>query len=598
MRPQPARAFDTSPGTWKEDYSRTMPLPDRSKRPERVKLHERLVRFEKEGDIPAPQVAGYQATQKHSSSNERNPQANAATQKVTGQAHADAIRLIGAVSHEMRNPLNGILGMAHLLADTDLDAEQRSYLDAVTASGEMLLTLVNDLLDLTALQSGAVAISESTTDIVRIVNQTLEMAAPIAHAKKLDLGSFIDPGLDYPVKADARRIRQILTNLVSNAIKFTAAGGVRLDARLIDIAGDGRDPTIQFDVIDTGEGISKADKELIFKPFGRTKSAQLTGVEGTGLGLPLSRGLAEAMGGTLQIVSSEQGAGSHIRFCLPVHDDAFPVTEAECPLDGQRILVAAKPASAGIVSPELDALVETLGSLGASVTLIDEAAKLDGPPADADHVLVDSGFDHAMLWARLCLPGTGIRPIVLLRSDGRSELENYRSAGFGGYLVRPVRRASLLSVITHRFEDKPNNEFRTDPADSAPQPNHKTSNKRILLADDSEVNTLLVRAALERLGHTVITVNDGARAIAMVHDQKEATGSAFDLVLLDLSMPVLDGFAAARQIRARGYTGRILAISGNTDPNLQKKLADAGFNGFAQKPITPIDLEQLIDDHD
>ncbi|MBV6658623.1 MAG: response regulator [Devosiaceae bacterium] len=553
-----------------------------------------------------------------------HPKPSSATARDQASNADDAVRLIGAVSHEMRNPLNGILGMAHLLADTKLDAAQRSYLDAISASGDILLTLVNDLLDLTALRSGSVHIQRAPCDVDQLINQTLELTAPDAHARGLALASHVDPALSVPLPLDGGRVRQILSNLISNALKFTEQGGVRVDAALVfararaddgfaalssalklaDPAPDGAaDETITkpaqeallvIDVTDTGAGVRPTEQALIFQPFGRTADAHLTGTEGTGLGLPLSRGLAEAMGGTLELVHSAPGEGTHMRLTIPLDDCALPLAPASGPLDGRRILIAMQGDENGLPSVEAEALADTLVELGAHVRQTTDPATLNGPPHNIDHVLVDTRFDHALLWARLCLPGTGVRPIVLMRTDERGQLADLQQAGFGGYLLRPVRRASLLALLTDSFGADPETSFRTDPADFSGQEAISGSvAKRILLADDSEVNALLVRATLERAGHTVMVVHDGARAIAMAQD---ASGSPFDVVLLDLSMPVLDGFAAARQIRAQGFEGRILALSGNSDPALQSKLDRAGFDGFAQKPVTPDDLIAMVEE--
>lgn len=497
----------------------------------------------------------------------------------------DAQRLIGAVSHEMRNPLNGILGMAHLLSDTDLDAAQRSYLDAIRSSGDILLTLVNDLLDLTALQSGHVPLALSQCDIGQLINQTLELAAPRAHSKGLSLGSFIDPMITDPLDLDAGRVRQVLTNLVSNAIKFTDQGGVRVDVHL---EHQGQTCDLLIDVHDTGQGIAQKDQALVFQPFGRTQSAHVAGTEGTGLGLPLSRGLAEAMGGALRLVSSKPFHGSHMQLRVPVTSQ-----KTEGPADlrfhEQTVLIAMA------ASPERDALADTLSSLGAHVRFAERMEGLDGPPKGVHHVMVDAAFDHAMLWARLCLPGTGIRPVILLRPDSRSQLPDLRDAGFSGYLIRPVRQSSLLSILTDRFGAQADDVFLSDPADIGAT-NPADSDKRIktvLLAEDSPVNALLARTALERAGHSVTVVDDGARAIAAAGAQS-MHGSPFDVILLDLSMPVLDGFSGARQIRAAGYTGRIIAISGNTEPDLDARLEAAGFDAFVQKPIMPETLQALV----
>ncbi|MFK7791385.1 MAG: ATP-binding protein [Devosiaceae bacterium] len=498
--------------------------------------------------------------------------------------------MIGAVSHEMRNPLNGILGMAHLLGETKLDASQRNYLDGIATSGDVLLTLVNDLLDLTALQAGAVSINPAPTDIVQLINQCLELAAPRAHAKGLALGSTVDPQLGGTgskpllMDIDGARLRQVLTNLLSNAIKFTQTGGVRLVARIVQNQSTA---TLHIEVEDTGYGIAPSEQTMVFQPFGRARSALATGSEGTGLGLPLSRGLAHALGGDLHLLASSLGKGTTMRLVLPLTEGIWNKANAHpLPLTGQRILLALGPNIAA--TPEADALSETLTALGASTHLVSDAQDLSSPPEDVDHVLVDARFDHAMLWSRLCLPSVGIRPVILVRPDHRHVLPELQEAGFSGYLIRPVRQSSLIAMLTHRFDGAASTDFLPDPADQ-PTPSITRAPKRVLLADDNAVNALLAKTALVKAGHTVCVASDGAHAVEL------AKAENFDAALLDLSMPVLDGFEASKALRNMGFTGQLIAYSGSTDPALDEKIKLAGFDSFAQKPVSPDALQALIE---
>lgn len=513
-----------------------------------------------------------------------------------------AFKLIGAVSHEMRNPLNGIIGMSYLLGETQLDSTQRNYLDGISSSGEVLLTLVNDLLDLTALQNGAIEPNIASTDVTHLVNQSVELAAPRAHAKGLAVGSVIDPMLrawqqDRPLlELDAGRVRQV----------FTDVGGVQLSVGLrTPVEASGLAPysptgapttktELVFDVHDTGHGIAPRDHALVFQPFGRTKTAQVSATEGTGLGLPLSCGLAQALGGSLELVTSVPGQGTHMRLVVPLPNGLAEngSDQDSQPLYGQRVLMVLDPSIAN--SPEAEALASTLQQLGAQTRLLSTPDELNGAPENVDHVLVDAGFDHAMLWSRLCLPQVGLRPVILLRPDNRHLLDDLRDAGFSGYLTRPLRQSSLVAMLTHRFDDTVDTHFLVDPADTerARQP---SPGKRILIAEDNPVNARLAEAALEREGHDVTVVGDGARAIALAGDI-QSSQTPFDLVLLDLAMPVLDGFAAARQLRDAGFKGRLIAYSGNTDPALTDQVKAAGFDGFAHKPLAPDALQALVTD--
>lgn len=505
----------------------------------------------------------------------------------------DALRLIAAVSHEMRNPLNGILGMAHLLGDTKLDAAQRSYLDAISSSGEVLLTLVNDLLDLSALRTGALALNTAPTKIAVLLEQCVELVAPSAHHKGLTLGSTISPVLtgvgEHPVSLtlDGGRLRQVVTNLLSNAIKFTDQGGVRLRATRVQTE---RGDQLQIDVEDTGHGIAQADQDLVFAPFGRTDTALQDAIEGTGLGLPLSRGMAHAMKGTLTIHRSAPGQGTQMRLRVPldVADlDAIDTAPFTKPLTGQRVMLVLSPELGP--TPEGAALADTLESLGASVQLCCDPEALSGAPKDTDHVLVDARFDHAMLWARLCLPPARLRPIILLRPDHRSVLQGLQEAGFCGYLIRPVRQSSLHAMLTHRFDASAPAPFLPDPVDT--ETTRDTAICKVLLVDDNAINALLAKTALEKAGHHVVVADNGAQAL----EQMEAEASSVDVTLLDLSMPGMDGFETAKAMRAGGYGGRLIAYTGNTDPQLHARTVEAGFDAVAQKPLKPDALLALLD---
>ncbi len=502
---------------------------------------------------------------------------------------SDALRMIGAVSHEMRNPLNGIIGMAHLLRETKLDAAQRNYLDGITASGDLLLTLVNDLLDLTAVKNGAFTPHYAPAPIDALINGCIELAAPRAHAKGLAVGSVVDPTLvgDGPdrsreplVTIDAQRVGQILTNLLSNAVKFTSEGGVRVEVRLdSQTSSGGKDHMLMIDVVDSGHGIAAAEQALVFQPFGRTTLAQQTANEGTGLGLPLSRGLAQAMGGSLDLVSSAPGEGTHMRLTLPVVLDTMDFHGQPQPLAGHSVLLVLSPGLSA--SPEGTALQSTLHELGAHAEIHGSVEALGDTVGTFDQVIIDAGFDHAVLWARLHLPTIGIRPVLLVKPDERKTLPRYQQAGFYGYLVRPVRQTSLVAMMTHRFSYSDDNGFLPDPAD-AETPEIPGEPLRLLIAEDDPVNARLATAALERAGHTVSTVGDGGRAIALATSN---VVPSFDVVLLDLSMPAIGGLEAAQRIRKGGFKGRLLAYSGNTDPALNDQLVAAGFDDFARKPL-------------
>ncbi|MEM6711690.1 MAG: ATP-binding protein [Pseudomonadota bacterium] len=575
-------------------------------------------------------------------------QRSASTQ--TTDHAVDPMRLIRSVSHEMRNPLNGILGMAHLLSESQLDASQRSYLDAINESGGLLLRLVNDLLDLSALRAGSIHLSPDMTDIEKLVNQCMELTAPKAHAKNLGLGAVIDARLVSCVAGgqqakpilDGARLQQVLINLLSNAIKFTPTGGVQLHVT-VDVAAQDSSPPAEiennptdyaaliFDVRDTGPGIEPADQSTIFEPFARTSG--VAAIEGTGLGLPLARSMAEAMRGSLDLLSAKPGLGAHFRLRLPLEGGAAFNQVSPQPLHDQTVLIQwGNKAERNL---ERDALCQALKDLGATAIIADSDLPTLGwrshEPLKIDHLLVDATNEAALSSARLISAGGAPRPILLVRPGERDKLADFKDAGFSGYLIRPIRQASLLAMLTHRFTAGKDRDFFADPFDpdtadpgqpkrsdasrrrpeesaqdlpvgrlepSAPKPAGDAP-LRILLADDNPINVLLAMTTLEAGGHKVEVAKDGAQAVTMatsaVATAREGT-MGYDVILLDLSMPALNGFEAAKAIRKAGYSGRLIAYSGNCDRNITSKLQAVGFDDFAQKPLAPSALQRLVGD--
>ncbi len=484
-------------------------------------------------------------------------------------------RLLATAGHEIRTPLHGIVGMADLLADTALSAEQAAYVRAVRTSGTALLGLVDDVLDLARFEAGRLAVAPEPIDLAALVEDVVELMAPRAHGKGLELASIVAPGLPVRVEADPILLRQVLINLAGNAVKYTERGGVAVEVE--PAAGPESAGRIAFRVRDTGIGIAAQDAERIFAEFERATPGEAGRGGGTGLGLAIARSIVRRMGGDLRL-DSRPRQGSVFCFDLylrPVEAKAPPVA----PLAGRRIAVV----SDGVVEPPL--LVRRLHALGAETVQVGDPAALD-PTERFDVVLID-GDDRAAdrLAALRAIARHPAPAVVLVTPTDRARLAEWRRAGFAGHLVKPVRAASLARVVAAVGSG----EGLDEPAPSGIVARISSGGGLdLLLADDNEINALLGRALLENLGHRVTVVADGAAAVAAVTEARDR-GRPFAGVLMDLHMPGMDGFAAIGALR-RAEIGDdhrvgIVALTADGTAAAAMRARAAGADAVLIKPI-------------
>lgn len=459
---------------------------------------------------------------------------------VAARDHAEAesaamSRRLATAAHEIRTPLHGIVGMADLLADTTLSAEQQSYVRAVRTSGAALLGLVDDVLDLARLEAGRLAVAPEPVDLQALIEDVTELMAPRAHGKGLELASIVAPGLPLRVEADPILLRQVLINLAGNAVKYTATGGVALEVEpATGPAGAGR---IAFRIRDTGVGIATQDAERIFAEFERAAPDGADRGGGTGLGLAIARSIVARLGGELRL-ESRPGEGSVFAFDL-----RLPALESRAagpaPLAGRRVALIAS----GAVEPPL--LARRLHALGAEAVQVADPALLDAAER-FDVVLIDGDARAedrlADLRRRMSAAGPAV---VLVAPTDRARLADLRRAGFAAHLTRPIRAASLARVVAALGAGEGLDEAPAAPAARKAGP---AGGLDLLLADDNEINALLGRALLETLGHRVTVVADGAAAVSAVAEARDR-GRPFAGVLMDLHMPGMDGFAAIRALR-------------------------------------------------
>lgn len=496
-------------------------------------------------------------------------------------------RFLANVSHEMRTPLNGILGMSGLLADMRLSPEQRTYVNAVHDSGLALLTLIEDILDMTLVEAGKLELRSKPMDPSRLVEEVCELLAGRAHGKSISISSYVGPRVPEIIEADAGRVRQILINLIGNAIKFTEEGGVhvRLVARKADSSGKPCS-LLDFSVTDTGPGIAEKDQAIVFGEFAQADSKSTRQHGGAGLGLAISKRIVEEMGGDIRL-TSVLGEGSTFGFTLPVIAECSP----EPVLDiAQQVGILST--DAGLVRTLSDYIADHGGNTEAFASLDPRVGK----EPDFNSIFVDTkridaeGFDVSQL------PNSK-RRYILLEPEERDSLEAYLSKGFDGYLIKPLRKASLLGILRGEVaaerEDRQVSHAEQWLADA----NIPSEQKSILLAEDNDINALLARTVLEKAGHSVSRAANGSEALSLFKER--AANEPFDLVLMDLQMPVMDGLDALAEIRkfeiGRGTQSvPVIILTADEQTKTRERTEEAGADGFLTKPLDPSVLLETV----
>lgn len=528
-----------------------------------------------------------------------------------GAVHADVLRerrkveAFASLSHEIRTLLTGVLGCTTLLLDTELSTEQRDYAKRIRASGDALLSLVNNILDFTKIEAGRLTVADVDLDARRVVEEVGELLAERAGRAGLELVVAVDSAMPSSLRGDPGRLRQVLLNLVSNALKFTERGEVVVRA---GPTGDGEVVTVRFEVADTGPGISAEGRARLFTPFSQADRAEAGQLGGSGLGLAISKGLVEAMGGAIAC-ESEPGHGSTFWFAVPFRRrvgnerGAIPRTE----LSGRSALVAVPNAAArAVVREALEALELRAAEVATGAAALEALEVASRERQLPDVVLVDArlpDMDGLTLARTLRADeASGALRVVVLGYPGEVGLEARGSVA--ALLAKPVRPSRLAACVktllgtsverVERLADRarpgPSGDV-VPPASPFPPPPGAGERPRVLVVEDNVVNQKVAVFLIGKRGYAVDVVEDGLAGV------EAASRGGYVAVFMDCQMPRFDGFQATakiRQLEAGGSRVPIIAMTANVGDDARERCISAGMDDYLSKPMVPDDLDRVL----
>ena len=497
-------------------------------------------------------------------------------------ANSAKSEFLAAMSHEIRTPMNGMLVMAELINGSDLAPRQKRYAEVIVRSGQSLLSIINDILDFSKIEAGRLELEKIEMKPADVISDVISLFWERASKAGVDLTSYVGPGVPETMEGDPVRISQVISNLVNNALKFTERGSVIVTARRAQ--GDHGECVVEFAVTDTGMGISAEKQASVFEAFSQADQSTTRKFGGTGLGLAICKRLVAAMGGEIG-VSSREGKGSKFHFTVPTRE----IAPARRPTDSARDMRAVIAISGAATSAMIAKYLE---EAGVSAQIVSSDSPLESHIAFANIIFAAPDYLDALNtvivgdpknWvpARICIGEIGDVTSDRLLKDGVAE----------DLLIRPISRRDMLDQIERIAEGRLRGAAALTCKTGTPAAAPQFPGARILAADDSPVNREVVKEALKRLGAEPTLVGDGEEAIATFKS------GAFDLVLMDCSMPVLDGLEATRRIRAleKGTGKRIpvVALTAHVESGNGNWRA-AGMDEYVTKPFTLIELAAAI----